>query len=83
MCMPPSKRINSSATVTTCSTVSTGTCASAGNRSLAAAATSRNSAGAGIRRRRLTRFDSTAIRTTADTIVSTRNGSIPSTTPQS
>ena len=67
MCMPPSNRITTSATVTTRSTVWIGMCASAGTRSEATAAPIRKIAGAGMRRRALIRLDSTATRNASDT----------------
>ena len=60
MCIPPSNRMNASATLTTRWTVPSLSRPKPGNRSDAAAANTRKNAGAGIRSRSLTRFDSTA-----------------------
>ena len=60
MCIPPSNRMNTSATVTTRCTVSSLSRPRCGNKVAATAASTRKNAGAGIRSRSLTRFDSTA-----------------------
>ena len=84
MPIPPSKRIMISATVTTCSTTSRPTPLSAGNRSDAAAAPTRKTAGAGIRSRALILFDNSATATATATIKRVNpNGSMSSTTSHS
>ena len=60
MCIPPSNRMNASATLTTLCTVPSLSRPKPGNRSDATAANTRKNAGAGIRSRSLTRLDSTA-----------------------
>ena len=62
MCMPPSNRITTSATVTICSTAGMGSRPRPGHRSEASAAQTRKIAGAGTRSRSLTRLDRTADR---------------------
>src|SRR5262249_37782293 len=59
MCIPPSNKMIASATLTTCSTVLTGSTAF-GHSSAAIDAQTRKNAGAGTRSRELSRLDSTA-----------------------
>ena len=65
MCMPPSNKMHTSATVTTRSTASLGGACNAGTSCTATAAPTRTSAGEGIFTRSVRRFDSTATSPTA------------------
>ncbi len=67
MCMPPSKRISTSATVTIRWSVTIGSSPRRGTTSEATAATIRKRAGAGIRSRSANRLDPTASTQTAAT----------------
>ena len=60
MCIPPSNRMHTSATVTIRSIVRSGGAFRSGRRAVAIAAAARNSAGVGIRIRSVSRLDSTA-----------------------
>ena len=81
MPVPPSNRMRISATVTICSTASSGNPDNGGYRSEAAAAPIRKMAGAGIRSRWLIWLDSSASDTTAATTSRVRaNASTPSST---
>jgi hypothetical protein len=65
ICMPPSNKMHTSATVTTRSTASRGGACRAGMTCTATAAPTRTSAGEGIFTRSVSRFDSTATSPTA------------------
>ena len=65
MPMPPSNRMNASATLTTRSTVSSGGASSDGRAWTATAAATRRSTAAGIRNQRVTWYDSSATRPTS------------------
>src|SRR6478752_122675 len=81
-CMPPSKRMNTNATVTISSSTSTGTDRNPGNTVPHTAAAIRNNAGAGTCNRSLTRLDNTANNTPADSTATTAPNPVStSTTP--
>src|SRR6478735_2103740 len=82
MCMPPSNRMKTKATVTICSSTSMGTDRNPGNTAPHTAAAIRNTAGAGTRSRVLTRCENTASSTAADTTATTAPNPVrASTTP--
>ena len=82
MCMPPSNRMKTKATVTICSSTWMGTDRNPGNTAAHPAAAIRNNAGAGTRSRVLTRCENTASSTAADTTATTAPNPVrASTTP--